>query len=205
MFRTPSSGDSISVALRKMLQGGGGVGGGVVRLYTSLQQRYQEVWTSKIRCQVKEFLYVGRCKPLGSLNSFLSCVCQLPGAKSCFLVHLKEWQMAASCIPAPPPPPCSSAITNHLIWGTWREWHRLDCSFGTSHSHLEARNHWWLWHFLFIDMVVDIFISQSFTMITNSTIFGRHLMTFLFYFLSQDTGRLIPDQARFSLICHSRC
>ena len=28
MFRTPSSGDSISVALRKLLQGGGGCGWG---------------------------------------------------------------------------------------------------------------------------------------------------------------------------------
>ena len=44
-----------------------------VRLYTSLQQREQAVWTSKIRFQVKEFniLCTGRCKPLGSLNSFL--------------------------------------------------------------------------------------------------------------------------------------
>ena len=25
------------------------------------------------------------------------------------------------------------------------------------HSHLEAKNHWWLWHFLFIDMAGDSF------------------------------------------------
>ena len=45
---------------------------------------------------------MGRCKLLGSLNSFLSNALWLPGAKSCFLVHLKGWQMeqmAASCIP----------------------------------------------------------------------------------------------------------
>ena len=36
----------------------------------------------------------------------------------------------------------------------------LDLSFGSRCSHLEARNHWWLWHFLFIDMAGDIFISQ---------------------------------------------
>ena len=45
MFRTPSPGDSISAALRKLLQGDGGE----VRLCKSLQQREQEVWTSKIK------------------------------------------------------------------------------------------------------------------------------------------------------------
>ena len=47
-------------------------------------------------------LCMGRCKPLGSLNSFLSYA-PLSGANPVsFLVHLKEWQMAASCIsPAP--------------------------------------------------------------------------------------------------------
>ena len=46
-----------------------------------------------------------RCKSLGPLNSFLSYAPQLSGAKSYFLVHLKEWQvwqMAASCIPQAP-------------------------------------------------------------------------------------------------------
>ena len=49
-------------------------GGGEISLYTSLQQRKQAVWTSRIRYQVKEFsiLCLGRCKPLGPLNSFLS-------------------------------------------------------------------------------------------------------------------------------------
>ena len=61
----------------------------------------------KIRYQIKEcsILYMGRCKPLGSPNSFLSHAPQLSGTKSCFLVHLKEEgqrrQMAASCIPHP--------------------------------------------------------------------------------------------------------
>ena len=45
---------------------------------------------------------MGRCKPLGSLISFLSQAPQLSGAKYCFLVHLKEWQMAASCISPTP-------------------------------------------------------------------------------------------------------
>ena len=102
MFRILSPGNSISEALRKLLQRGR------VRLYTSLQQREQAVWTSKIRYQVKEFgiLCMGRCKSLGSLNSFLSYTPQLSETKSCFLVHLKEWHMAASCIP-----PSSSAVT----------------------------------------------------------------------------------------------
>ena len=57
---------------------------------------------------------MGRCKFLGSLNSFLWNALWLPGAKSCFLVHLKGWQMeqmAASCIP-----PRSSAVTV-CVWG----------------------------------------------------------------------------------------
>ena len=97
-FRTPSLGDSISVALRKLLQGGRSRG---VRPHTTLQQREQAVWTSKIRCHVKQFriLCMGRCKPLGPLNSLLSYATQLSGTQFCFLVHLKEWQMAASCNP----------------------------------------------------------------------------------------------------------
>ena len=49
-------------------------GWGEVRLYTSLKQREWAVWSPKIRYQVKEFsiLCMGRCKPLGSLNLFLS-------------------------------------------------------------------------------------------------------------------------------------
>ena len=89
MVRTPSAGDHISVALRKLLQGGRRR----VRLYTSLQQKEQAVWTSKIGYQVKEFnLCMRRCKPLGSLNSFLSYAPQLYWARSGFLVHLEAWQ-----------------------------------------------------------------------------------------------------------------
>ena len=70
----------MSVALRKLLQ----EGRGEVRLYTSLQQKEQAMGTSMIRYPVKEFsiLYVGRCKPLGSLNAFLSYASQLSGADS---------------------------------------------------------------------------------------------------------------------------
>ena len=58
------------------------------------------------------------------------------------LVHL------ASCIPSAP---------QQSPWGVTAS---LDRSFGSPHSHLEARNYWWLWHFLFINMAGDIFISQ---------------------------------------------
>ena len=52
-----------------------------IRLHTNLLQREQAVWTSKIRYQIKEFSiwYMGRFKPLGSLNSLLSYVPQLSG------------------------------------------------------------------------------------------------------------------------------
>ena len=42
---------------------------------------------------------MGRYMPLGSLNSFLSYAPQLSGANP---VHLKEWQMAAFCVPPAP-------------------------------------------------------------------------------------------------------
>ena len=140
MFRTPSLGDSISVTLRKLLEGSRGE----VRLYTSLQQRQQAVWTLKVRYQVREFimLCIGRCKPLGSLNSFLSYASQLSGANPVFLLTL---------LLAFP-----QLLSNHH--GRWR--HPLNHSFGNPHSHLEVRNHWWLWHFLFIYMAGEIFISH---------------------------------------------
>ena len=53
--------------------------------------------------------------------------------------------MSASCIP-PAPQQSPSGSGQHLL---------------DPHLHLEARNCWWLWHFLFVDMAGDIFISQS--------------------------------------------
>ena len=86
MFRTSSAGDSVSVALRNCSRGRG-----KVRLNTSLQQRKQAVWTLKIRYQVKEFsiLCMGRCKPLGSLNSLLSNAPQLSGTNPVSLLSLR--------------------------------------------------------------------------------------------------------------------
>ena len=62
--------------------------------------------------------------------------------------------------------PSSSAIT--MGWGV-EVAASLDPSFGSSHSHLEARNgydghYWWLWQFLLINMAGDIFISQWFSL-----------------------------------------
>ena len=114
----------------------------------SLQQKVQAVWRSKIRYQVKEcsVLCMGRCKPLDSLNAILSYAAQLSGANPVSLFTLRsEWQMAASCIP--------QLLSNHH--GGWQ--HPPDQSFGSPHLHLEARNHWWLWHFLFIDMARNVF------------------------------------------------
>ena len=118
--------------------------GGKVRLYPTLQLREQPVWISKVRYQVKEFsiLCMGRCKPLVSLNSFLSYAPQLSGTNPVLLFTLLLAFL--------------QLLSNHC-WG-WQ--HLLDHSFGSHHSHLEARNCWWLWHFLFINMTGNIFISQ---------------------------------------------
>jgi hypothetical protein len=46
--------------------------------------------------------------------------------------------------------------------GSVKSWTGLKW-FSTEHtlSHLEARKHWWLWHFLSTDMAGNIFISQA--------------------------------------------
>ena len=140
MFRPLSPGASISVALRKLLQGGRGE----VRLYTTLQQRKQAVWTSKVRYQVKEFsiLCAGRCKPLGSLNSLPSHTPQLSGTNllpfsPCFLHPSSSLAMTLGV----------EACTTGSVWGP---------SFT-----LEARNRWWLRHFSFTAMAGDVFVSHS--------------------------------------------
>ena len=65
-FRTPSLGDSISVALRKLLQGGWRGSQTIFKFATNEEGSLN----IKIRYHVKEFsfLCMGRCKPLGSLN-----------------------------------------------------------------------------------------------------------------------------------------
>ena len=154
--------------------------------YICLQQREQAAWTSKIRYQVKEFsiLCTGRRKPLVSLNLFLSFAPQLSGANpvSLFTLFLAFLHL----------------LSKHC-WG-WQ----LDLSLGSPHPHLEARNRWWLWHFLFIDMAGDVFISQSLSMVINLTIFWRHFMTLFCvsrYWKSHPRSQI---RGR-SLTNHSRC
>ena len=91
---------------------------------------------------------MGSCKPLGSLNSFLSYAPQLSGTKSYFLVHLMEWGCGRWLLLAFP-----QFLSNHR--GGWQHPR-------SPHSRLEARNRWWLWHFLFIDMAGDNFISHCY-------------------------------------------
>ena len=84
------------------------------------------------------------------LTGFIPSICSSAiWGQPCFPVHLMERQMAASCIP--------QLLSNHH--GGWQ--HPQNQSFGSPRLHLEARNHWWLWCFLFIDMARNIFISQT--------------------------------------------
>ena len=119
--------------------------------YISLQQREQTVWTSKMRYQVKEFsiLCMGWCKPMDSLNLFLSYKPHWSGANPISLFTLRSDRRLLLTF-------CQLLSSHHWEWQ-----HPLDCSFRSPHLHLVARNLWWLWHFLFIDMAWDIFISQG--------------------------------------------
>lgn len=85
MFRTLSPGDSISIALGKLLLQ---ASRRQVRLYSHLQQREQAVWASEIKYQVKEFsiLCMGRRKPLAHwIHSFHMYLSYLgPSLFSCF-------------------------------------------------------------------------------------------------------------------------
>ena len=79
----------------------------------SRQSKYQRLLLSKeTQIASKEFrvlLCMGRCKPLGSLNSFLSCAPQLSGAKSLFWI---------SCIPLLPPALQQSLWRLAICWIT---------------------------------------------------------------------------------------
>lgn len=91
---------------------------------------------------------------------------QLSGAKFCFFVHVKEWQlwqMADSCIP--------QLLSSHCAG--WR--HLLDPTLVRPHSHLRARNPYWLWHFLFIDMSGDIFVPHRTLLRSCKKVFSINL------------------------------
>ena len=112
-------------------------------------QRVRHDWTTNT------VLCMGRCKPLGSLNSFLSYAPQLSGVKTCFLIvyilnpllivkggRCGRWLLLGY--------PQLFAITmrgSDICWIIG-----IVFPFGSPHLHLEVRNLWWLCHFLPIDM-----------------------------------------------------
>ena len=142
MFRTLSPGDSISAPRRQEGKSG------YIQVCNK-GSRQSEHQRSDIKLRNLAFYVYAKMQASGltEFNSFI-CISAIWG-QSCSLVHLKEWQMAASCIlPAPQQSPWGVAASRYH-------------SFGSLHLHLETRNHWWLWHFLFIDMAANIFISQT--------------------------------------------
>ena len=161
-----------------------------IRLHTDIQQREQAVWTSKIRYQIKEFSIVcmGRFKPLGSLNSLLSYVPQLSGPNPVSLFTLSSGSCGRWL-----PLVFSQLLSNHhggwitMAGGSpWRVAASAGLSFGSPHSHLEARNRWWLWHFLFIDLAVQLFIWKclliSSTLLLHATL-PQFLATTILFFI----------------------
>ena len=86
MLRTQSQGDRISVALRKLLQGGRR---GCQAIYKFAAKGADSLnIKDQISSQGIYILYMRRCKPLGSLNSFLSYAPHLSGANPVSLFSL---------------------------------------------------------------------------------------------------------------------
>ena len=136
-FRTLSTGNSISVALRKLFQGGRRGSWAIYKFTT------KRAGSLNIKDQVSRNFYVWENASLWphwiySFHMHLSYLDQ-----SCFLFTL---------LPAFP-----QLLSNHC--GGWQQ--PLDHSIGSPHSHLEARNRWWLWRFFFTNMVGDIFILHT--------------------------------------------
>ena len=176
MLRTLRPGGTISVVMRKPLQGGRRGSQALYKFATKgtgkLNIRdYCEV--EKIRYQVKEFiilLHTERCKPLGSLNSFLPYILQLgsvqqlspvqtpwtaahqaslpitsllSGAKFCLLIVCilnSSFTLRSGRCGRWLLLAFPELLSEHL-WG-WQ--HQLALSFRSPQSHLEARNHRWL-------------------------------------------------------------
>ena len=131
---------------------------------------------------MKEFSVVcmGRFKPLGSLNSFLSSVPQLSGPNPVSLFTYSSGSCGRYCSLCSP---SSSAVTVAVAASA-------GLSFGNPHSHLEARNRWWLWHFLFIGLAVELFISLylliSNTLCYSMPILPQFLATTILFFTLWD-------------------
>ena len=133
---------------------------------------------------------MGRCRSVGFLKSFLSCASQLFEASIVvFLISHK--------------PPSSSALRLR-VGGWWHLLNRRHCflfgepsfTFGSPKTLMAVTC-------LFTDMR-EMFLSQSLSMVGNSTICERFFMTF-FFFLSRYSGRTSEIKGKFLLICCSRC
>ena len=123
MFRTMSQGDSDSVALRKLLQGGRRGSQAIYKFATKGAGRL----ILKIRYQVQEFsiLCTRRCKNLSSLNSFLPYAPQLSGANpvSLFTLLLAFPQLLSNQL-------AGGSICWIIDWGAHIYIWRLEIAFG---------------------------------------------------------------------------
>ena len=87
LLTTPSLGDSISVSLRKLLQGGRRGSQGKSG-YTSLHQGKQAVWKAKIRYTVKEFSVLWEGSATGLAESVPFTISSAVRGQPCFPAHL---------------------------------------------------------------------------------------------------------------------
>ena len=98
-------------------------------------------------------------------------------SQSCFLDHLKEWQIAASCIRHPPPheqhpPPAPHSAPRGRVAASVGS--QTLCSIlGTSFTLGCQKSLMAVKHFLFIDMAGNIFISHSPGLIWTSKAHNR--------------------------------
>ena len=123
IFRTPSHGDSITGALRKLLQGGWR---GSQATYKFATKGADSLNTKDQGC-VKELgvLCAGRCKPLGLLVSSLSYAAQPSGVNPVSLFTLSSGRGLPPAFP-------------QLLRGRYHQ-HPPDSSLGSPCSQLETR------------------------------------------------------------------
>ena len=122
--------------------------------YTPLQQREQAGWTSKSDIKLRSLAFsVWEDVSLWThwIHSFHMRLCYLgPNPASLFFLRrgkCDKWLLLAF---------------PHWGYGSICWIAVLGVPANPSHpiQHLEARDSWWLWHFLFIDMAGDVFILQ---------------------------------------------
>ena len=160
------------------------MGEGELSGYIEVCNKGQVVWTSKVFLWIKEnqisqvrefsaFLYMGRCKSLGSLNSFLSYASRLSEA-NCLCFHL----LSSSGLPVASGCSLIPAISHRCSfpsWVLWRAGITDDCDVLV------------YWH----NRKYSIF--QSFPLVRNSTDIWE---TFHDQFWCHGAGRLIPGQVK---------